>query len=74
MIIMNSYGVNFYLTGYNQGILLRRLEGDSRLQGVTHVVVDEVHERSIESDFLLIILRHLCKLRPDIKYDFNMNT
>ncbi|KAI8582556.1 hypothetical protein K450DRAFT_227732 [Umbelopsis ramanniana AG] len=49
------------------GILLRRLEGDSRLQGVTHVVVDEVHERSIESDFLLIILRHLCKLRPDIK-------
>ncbi|KAI9285596.1 P-loop containing nucleoside triphosphate hydrolase protein [Umbelopsis sp. AD052] len=49
------------------GILLRRLEGDSWLQGVTHVVVDEVHERSIESDFLLIILRHLCRLRPDIK-------
>jgi hypothetical protein len=27
--------------------------------GVSHVIVDEVHERSIDSDFLLIILREL---------------
>ncbi len=39
------------------GILLRRLEGDPDLDLVTHVVVDEVHERSEESDFLLMILR-----------------
>jgi len=43
------------------GILLRRLEGDSDLASVTHVVVDEVHERSEESDFLLLILRDLIK-------------
>jgi ATP-dependent RNA helicase DHX57 len=30
------------------GVLLRRLEGDSTLQGVTHVIVDEVHERTEE--------------------------
>lgn len=37
------------------GILLRRLEEDPNLEGVTHVFVDEVHERSIESDFLLMV-------------------
>lgn len=49
------------------GILLRRLESDRTLQGVTHVIVDEVHERSIESDFLLIILKRLCQARPDLR-------
>lgn len=43
------------------GILLRRLEDDPDLEGVTHVFVDEVHERSIESDFLLMVLRDLLK-------------
>lgn len=49
------------------GILLRRLESDKYLDGVTHVVVDEVHERTIESDFLLIVLRKLCHIRTDLK-------
>ncbi|KAL0141621.1 P-loop containing nucleoside triphosphate hydrolase protein [Mucor lusitanicus] len=49
------------------GILLRRLESDKYLEGVTHVVVDEVHERTIESDFLLVVLRKLCYLRTDLK-------
>lgn len=30
------------------GVLLRRLEGDAELGGVTHVIVDEVHERTEE--------------------------
>eukprot|EP00951_Prasinocladus_malaysianus_P004926 scaffold34951_cov41-Prasinocladus_malaysianus.AAC.1 len=41
------------------GILLRRLEEDPNLEGVTHVFVDEVHERSIESDFLLMVCGRL---------------
>jgi hypothetical protein len=49
------------------GILLRRLQGDSKLDGVSHIVVDEIHERSIDSDFLLIILKELMINRPDIK-------
>ncbi len=49
------------------GIMLRRLQSDPALQGVTHVVVDEVHERSLDSDFLLILLRRLLIKRKDLK-------
>ena len=45
------------------GILLKRLEDDKDLENVTHVFVDEVHERSIESDFLLMVLRDCMKRR-----------
>ncbi|KAI9310937.1 P-loop containing nucleoside triphosphate hydrolase protein [Dichotomocladium elegans] len=49
------------------GILLRRLESDRDLQGISYVVVDEIHERTLENDFLLILLRQLCHRRPDLK-------
>ena len=39
------------------GVLLRRLINDPMLGGVTHVVVDEIHERGMSEDFLLIVLR-----------------
>ncbi|GAB2283641.1 hypothetical protein Dimus_018144 [Dionaea muscipula] len=41
------------------GILLRRIACDKDLLGVTHVIVDEVHERSLLGDFLLMVLRKL---------------
>jgi ATP-dependent RNA helicase DHX57 len=49
------------------GILLRMLQGDPSLQGVSHVIVDEVHERSVDSDFLLVILKDLLLKRPDFR-------
>jgi ATP-dependent RNA helicase DHX57 len=49
------------------GILLRRLEDDPQLATVSHVIVDEVHERSMESDFLLMVLRGLLTRRRDLK-------
>uniref|UniRef100_A0AAR2IMG4 Putative ATP-dependent RNA helicase DHX57 n=1 Tax=Pygocentrus nattereri TaxID=42514 RepID=A0AAR2IMG4_PYGNA len=49
------------------GVLLRRLEGDAELRGVTHVIVDEVHERTEESDFLLLVLKDLMMQRSDLK-------
>nr|XP_028580810.1 putative ATP-dependent RNA helicase DHX57 [Podarcis muralis]XP_028580811.1 putative ATP-dependent RNA helicase DHX57 [Podarcis muralis] len=49
------------------GVLLRRLEGDMSLKGVTHIIVDEVHERTEESDFLLLILKDIMSQRPDLR-------
>lgn len=49
------------------GIVMRMLEGSSDLRDITHIVLDEVHERTIDSDFLLIILRKLMVRRPDLK-------
>jgi len=49
------------------GIVMRMLEGSNELGGITHLVLDEVHERSIDSDFLLIVLRKVLVRRPDLK-------
>lgn len=49
------------------GIVMRMLEGSNDLREITHLVLDEVHERSIDSDFLLIVLKKLMVRRPDLK-------
>jgi ATP-dependent RNA helicase DHX29 len=49
------------------GIVMRMLEGSNDLSEVTHLVLDEVHERTIDSDFLLIVLKKLMKRRLDLK-------
>ncbi|KAL8830580.1 MAG: hypothetical protein Q9170_005671 [Blastenia crenularia] len=49
------------------GIVMRMLESADNLQEITHLVLDEVHERSIESDFLLIVLRKLLVKRPKLR-------
>ncbi len=55
----NCAGSSTRLLFCTTGILLRRLESDPTLAGTTHVLVDEVHERSLESDFLLMALKKL---------------
>ncbi|KAH3541721.1 hypothetical protein KXV64_003811 [Aspergillus fumigatus] len=63
------------ITFVTTGVLLRRLQSGSGPDGnvagsladVTHVVVDEVHERSLDTDFLLALLRDVLPYRPDIK-------
>lgn len=49
------------------GVLLRRLQSDPLLSGTSHLVVDEVHERSLESDFLLVLLLDVMIKRPDLR-------
>ncbi|KAJ3742340.1 hypothetical protein DFH05DRAFT_1401778 [Lentinula detonsa] len=53
---------NTRLAFVTNGIALRMLEGGSG-QGGQGTAFDEVHERSIESDFLLIVLK--CKIAND---------
>eukprot|EP00584_Thalassiosira_punctigera_P005125 CAMPEP_0172535832 /NCGR_PEP_ID=MMETSP1067-20121228/7666_1 /TAXON_ID=265564 ORGANISM="Thalassiosira punctigera, Strain Tpunct2005C2" /NCGR_SAMPLE_ID=MMETSP1067 /ASSEMBLY_ACC=CAM_ASM_000444 /LENGTH=282 /DNA_ID=CAMNT_0013320787 /DNA_START=177 /DNA_END=1022 /DNA_ORIENTATION=+ len=49
------------------GVLLRRLQCDPDLASVSHVFVDEVHERDLNTDFLLIILKDLLARRKSLK-------
>lgn len=55
------------LTFATTGIVMRMLESSNSLPDVTHLLLDEVHERTIDSDFLLIVLRKLMRHRPDLK-------
>ncbi|CAM3040098.1 ATP-dependent RNA helicase HrpB [Arthrobacter ulcerisalmonis] len=48
------------------GILLRRLLADPDLPGVAAVVLDEVHERGLETDLLIGMLAEVRQLRNDL--------
>lgn len=69
------------ITFVTTGVLLRRMQmagvgaqeqgGDEGvlggLEGVSHVVVDEVHERSLDTDLLLVLLKRALLVRKDLK-------
>lgn len=51
-----------------EGVLTRRLLSDRELRGVAVVVLDEFHERHLEGDLALALLRRLQKTaRPDLR-------
>jgi ATP-dependent helicase HrpB len=50
-----------------EGVLTRRLLSDPCLQGVAAVVLDEFHERHLESDLALALLKRLQRTRPDLR-------
>ncbi|KAK2740128.1 hypothetical protein FQN57_006243 [Myotisia sp. PD_48] len=60
------------ITFMTTGVLLRRIQtgganvADS-LANLTHVLIDEVHERSLDTDFLLAVLKDAMKIRKDLK-------
>ncbi|TCD63345.1 hypothetical protein EIP91_005646 [Steccherinum ochraceum] len=49
------------------GVVLRRLASGERLQNVSHVIVDEVHERSVDGDILLLQLKELMAKNKKLK-------
>lgn len=53
------------ITYCTTGILLQQLQHspDEVLNGTSHLIIDEVHERDMQIDFLLIILRKVVALR-----------
>ncbi|XP_061575477.1 ATP-dependent DNA/RNA helicase DHX36 [Cololabis saira] len=49
------------------GIILQWLRSDPLLSSISHLVLDEIHERNLQSDVLLIIVKELLQLRDDLK-------
>ncbi len=50
-----------------EGILSRRLLSDPALKGVDAVVLDEFHERHLDSDLALALLKRLQQTRPELR-------
>jgi ATP-dependent helicase HrpB len=50
-----------------EGVLTRRLISDPNLHGVDAVVLDEFHERHLEADLALALLKRLQGRRPDLR-------
>ncbi len=51
-----------------EGLLVRRLQSDPGLDGVACVILDEIHERSVESDLALAFCLDLQRvLRPELR-------
>ncbi|XP_048066763.1 ATP-dependent DNA/RNA helicase DHX36 isoform X2 [Megalobrama amblycephala] len=49
------------------GIILQWLRSDPYLSSVSHLILDEIHERSLQSDVLLTIVKDLLIAREDLK-------
>jgi ATP-dependent helicase HrpB len=50
-----------------EGVLTRRLISDPHLKGIDAVVLDEFHERHLEGDLALALLKRLQDKRPDLR-------
>ncbi|UIJ47308.1 ATP-dependent helicase HrpB [Sphingomonas cannabina] len=56
------------VTVVTEGIFVNRIQADPELAGVSAVLFDEVHERSLDSDFALALaLDAQAGLRPDLR-------
>ena len=56
------------ITVMTEGVLTRQLQGNPELPGVGLVIFDEFHERSLQADLALALVREVQgALRPDLK-------
>lgn len=60
-------GDRAFIKMMTDGILLAEAQGDRWLNGYDTIIVDEAHERSLNIDFVLGILKTLVKKRRDLK-------
>lgn len=44
---------------------MRKLENG--LRGVSHVIVDEIHERDVNTDFVMVVLRDMVHVYPELR-------
>ncbi|XP_023247427.1 ATP-dependent RNA helicase DHX36 isoform X2 [Copidosoma floridanum] len=62
--LARSYGsISFCTTG----MLLQFMQSDPALRDYSHIILDEIHERSTQSDFIITLLKSVIPKRPDLK-------
>lgn len=49
------------------GVVLRQMESDPYLSQVSHLILDEIHERDVKSDLLITLFKQILTKRPDLK-------
>jgi HrpA-like RNA helicase len=62
-MVSSSTAIKFMTSG----ILLREMETDPLLKKYSVIIIDEAHERSLEIDLLLGLLKRLLTQRPDLR-------
>ncbi|KRT84976.1 helicase, partial [Oryctes borbonicus] len=55
------------ITFCTTGVILKQMETDPCLEGVSHLILDEIHERDIMSDFILSLMKKVITKRKDLK-------
>ncbi|KAK0425677.1 hypothetical protein QR680_009318 [Steinernema hermaphroditum] len=55
------------LTYCTSGVLLRMLTMDANASDISHIILDEIHEREQNTDYLLIALKQALKHRKNLK-------
>ncbi|KAL3274033.1 hypothetical protein HHI36_015452 [Cryptolaemus montrouzieri] len=63
-VIPRKFGSILFVTN---GIIIRHMESDPTLNNISHLILDEIHERDIHSDFLLALVKQLITKRKDLK-------
>lgn len=56
------------LTYTTDGLFLRELQSNPKATGLNIIIIDEAHERGVQTDILMGLLKRLCQHdRPDLK-------
>jgi len=61
MGLIKNIGRDTRITYCTTGVLLNKLTNKKHMMDYTHVILDEVHERDEDMDFLLLIVRRLLR-------------
>lgn len=63
-----NYGIMTNLIYCTTGVFVRNLmSGGKKLTNISHIILDEIHERDKLSDFLLICLKQILPSHPNLK-------
>lgn len=61
MALERENSADTILTYMTTGVLLQRLVCQGNMSQYTHILIDEVHERDSEMDFLLLVVRRFLR-------------